>query len=141
MIILTNLVPNYTGLINSVGSSVSSRLSGDLDYQRTLELQGMQQSFNASEAEKNRKWQEMMSNTAYQRQAADLKAAGYNPALLLNASGASTPQGSWANQSSYTAPNTVAGAYQLANTGLNNAFGILRDVNNNMFKLFSGLLK
>lgn len=138
---MSNLVPNYTGLINSIGSGVASRLSGELDYQRTLELQGMQQAFNASEAEKNRKWQEMMSNTAYQRQANDLKAAGYNPALLLNASGASTPQGGWAHQSSYTAPNTVSGAYQLAQTLFNNAFGMLRDTNNNMFKLFSGLLK
>lgn len=138
---MTILTPNYTGLINSVGSSISSRLSGDLDYQRTLELQGMQQAFNASEAEKNRKWQEMMSNTAYQRQAVDLKAAGFNPALLLNASGASTPQGASAYQSSYTAPNTVSGAYQLAQTSLNNAFGMLRDTSNNMFKLFSGLLK
>lgn len=134
------MVPNYTGLINSIGSSVNSRLNGDLDYQRTLELQGMQQAFNASEAEKNRKWQEMMSNTAYQRQANDLKAAGYNPALLLNASGASTPVGSSAYQSSYTAPNTVAGAYQLANTSLINAFGILRDQYNNMYKLLGGLL-
>lgn len=134
------LTPNYTGLINSIGSAVGSRLSGDLDYQRTLELQGMQQSFNASEAEKNRKWQEMMSNTAYQRQAADLKAAGYNPALLLNASGASTPVGSNAYQGSYTAPNTVAGAYQLANTSLINVFGILRDHSNNMYKLLGSLL-
>lgn len=138
---MTNLVPNYTGLITSIGSGIASRLSGDLDYQRTLQLQGMQQEFNASEAEKNRKWQEMMSNTAYQRQAADLKAAGYNPALLLNASGASTPQGALAHQSAYTAPNTVSGAYQLAQTSLSNAFGILRDTNNNMFKLFSGMLK
>lgn len=138
--ILTNLVPNYTGLINSVGSSISSKLSGDLDYQRTLELQGMQQAFNASEAEKNRKWQEEMSNTAYQRQAVDLKSAGFNPALLLNASGASTPVGSNAYQGSYTAPNTVAGAYQLANTSLINAFGILRDHNNNMYKLLGSLL-
>ena len=135
------LTPNYTGVINSIGSAIGSRLSGNLDYQRTLELQGMQQSFNSSEAEKNRKWQEMMSNTASQRQAADLKAAGYNPALLLNASGASTPQGGWAHQSSYTAPNTVSGAYQLAQTSLSNAFGMVRDTSNNMFKLFSGLLK
>lgn len=138
---MTILTPNYTGLINSVGSSINSRLTGDLDYQRVLELQGMQQAFNSSEAAKNRKWQEMMSNTAYQRQAADLKAAGYNPALLLNASGASTPQGGVAHQSAYTAPNTVTGAYQLAQTSLSNAFGLLRDTNNNIFKLFSGMLK
>lgn len=41
--------------------------------------------FNASEAAKNRDWQEMMSNTAHQREIRDLQAAGLNP--VLSASG------------------------------------------------------
>lgn len=49
--------------------------------------------FQANEAEKARAWEQQMSDTSYQRQIADMKAAGVNPALALggSASGASTP--------------------------------------------------
>lgn len=52
--------------------------------------------FNSAEAAKDRNWQEYMSNTAYQRQVADMEAAGLNPASI-NGDGASTPQGSRAS--------------------------------------------
>jgi hypothetical protein len=48
--------------------------------------------FSAKQAQINREWQEKMSNTAHQRQVADLVAAGLNPILAAH-SGASTPSG------------------------------------------------
>lgn len=57
--------------------------------------------FQAEQAQIQRDWQEKMSNTAHQRQVADLRAAGLNPILSANG-GSSTPSGSMPSTSAYT---------------------------------------
>lgn len=106
----------FTSTLN--GSSAYDFANTDL--QRALNMYDKQMAFNASEAQKNRDFQERMANTAYQRLAADLKKAGYNPALALQSS-AYTPSGSVASVGSanipyeYNATSAYAGARQ-ANT-------------------------
>lgn len=53
--------------------------------------------FNAQEAQKNRDWQQKMSNTAHQREVKDLIAAGLNPVLSAGGQGAVTGSGAVAS--------------------------------------------
>lgn len=55
--------------------------------------------FNSDEAEKQRQYETVMSNTSYQRAVADMQAAGINPALAMNQGGSVTPSGSSASSS------------------------------------------
>lgn len=88
-------------------------ITGNLDYQRVLDQLYKEQAFNRDEAQKNRDFQLMMSNTAYQRQMNDLQAAGINPALVLGQGGASAASGSVANS---TGKNVHSTSSQLLST-------------------------
>lgn len=80
---------------------------------------------NLQSAREMMAFQERMSNTAHQREVADLKAAGLNPVLSVN-SGASTPNGAMAilqNPDQYL-PGSVDNAVRNLREGVNSAASI-----------------
>lgn len=68
----------------------------EAQFARSEQAASTAREFAAAEAEKNRLFQTQMSNTAHQREIADLAAAGLNPILSVSKGGpgASTPMGS-----------------------------------------------
>lgn len=95
-------------LPNSIKDLQNMNISGDMlediankNNAINIAMNRENNQFNADQAQLQRDYETMMSNTAHQREVADLQAAGLNPVLSAGGMGASTPTGSNASSSNF----------------------------------------
>lgn len=116
-----NIVDGALGLATPAASYIGATMQAsgarDANAASALEASKMRD-FNAAEAEKNREWQQMMSNTAHQREIKDLNLAGLNPILSVSG-GSGSPIGGSSAASQSSSPvmrNEFDGFGELANS-------------------------
>lgn len=84
------------------GGTGASSISPGVDWEaqaQAIANSEAEREYNSAEAQKNRDFQLMMSNTSYQRAVEDMRKAGINPILAAQNGGASTGSGAMASTS------------------------------------------
>ena len=99
-------------LANSASIQVQKLANQSAEKLQKLTKEANKETFayNSAEAQKNRNWEKMMSDTSHQREVADLKKAGLNPVLSVN-QGAQSYTSASASGQAESGANAVSGVY------------------------------
>lgn len=108
---LGSVFKKVTKAVSTVGDALSGfspLISGGLSYLG----QSSANAWNAAEAAKNRRWQELMRGTQYQTAVKDMRAAGLNPMLAYSQGGAGNLSGAVAASAQNDLGQFVSSALQ-----------------------------
>lgn len=109
-------VPGYTGSFGDWLTRVFDPSYSEASFNAAQAA--LDREFNAAEAQKNRDWQERMSNTAYRRAVADMRAAGLNPYLMYAGGGTGATTGGGSTASAGSGARTSGGSTARVLNGL-----------------------
>ncbi|QCS37203.1 DNA pilot protein [Tortoise microvirus 68] len=126
MIQAVNSAANNIGMMQGIAQANSAASAREARIQREWQERqnARAMAFNSLEASKSRDWQQMMSNTAHQREIQDLMAAGLNPVLsAMGGNGAAVTSG--ATASGVTSAGAKGDVDTSANAAITNLLGSL----------------
>lgn len=106
------MLPLLGGLISGGASLLGGLFSSNTSRDNTnanIAMQNQTNQMSVAENQKNRDFQQQMSNTAYQRASADMTEAGLNPMMMFGSgSAASSPSGGTPSLGTAKSENTSA---------------------------------